>query len=140
MKSRRAATGIICLLIGIACGYAVGNLLCPCYSVDKIAEVYPTETELDKLLDGDTLLYLAVMERCRKVPNYHNLMDISYVMANMYDFTPANYDIYKTIVDTYAAFSCDMDERTKDFALFYLKRGAEKGDIRAQRELKKLSQ
>ena len=67
-------------------------------------------------------------------------MDISYVMANMYDFTPANYDIYKTIVDTYAAFSCDMDERTKDFALFYLKRGAEKGDIRAQRELKKLSQ
>ena len=58
-------------------------------------------------------------------------------MANVYDYIPANYDFYKELKDTFDENNIEMDEETNKLIMFYLRRGAQKGDQRAIRELKK---
>ena len=57
-------------------------------------------------------------------------------MSISYDYPPANYDAYKTIVDVYPKGD-SMDIETKKLCLFFLKRGADRGDKKCLELLEK---
>lgn len=88
---------------------------------------------------GDTIAYQQIVDSI--INDIHssnsNYFCYSLVMANKYDYTPANYDVYQSLIECYALNNTEMDDKTKRMAQNYLERGAEKGDMRAIRLLKK---
>lgn len=58
-------------------------------------------------------------------------------MAICYNYTPANYDAYRTIIAVYPNVD-KMDEETKKLCVFFLKRGADLKDVRCLEVLKQL--
>ena len=82
---------------------------------------------------GDTIAYRQIVDSI--ISDIHssnsNYFCYSLVMANKYDYVPAYYDTYKSLNDCYGKNEVIMDEKTKAIAIYYLRQGANKGDIRA---------
>ena len=127
------------LLLSVSFGYIVGIWVFPCYSTEDMAkDIAMTSSEYNRIIwHRDTISYEAVRKRYQSIPNYHSLSAVSMYMANVYDYVPANYDFYKELKDTFDENNIEMDKETKKLIMFYLRRGAQKGDQRAIEELKK---
>ena len=132
-------TSALILLISVSFGYIVGIGTFPCYSTEELTkDIAMTSSEYSRIVwYRDTIVYETVRKRYLSVPNYHSLSAVSMYMANVYDYIPANYDFYKELKDTFDENNIEMDEETNKLIMFYLRRGAQKGDQRAIRELKK---
>ncbi|MGZ3812348.1 MAG: hypothetical protein ACXVB0_20470 [Mucilaginibacter sp.] len=61
-------------------------------------------------------------------------------MANKYDYPKAYEDVYNSIEESYSPDSATfkMDEKTRTFALHYLKLAAQKNDTSALDKIKEL--
>lgn len=89
--------------------------------------------------EGDTTAYkayLASVIKNKRIPR-SNSFYYSFVMAICYEYTPANYDAYRTIIAVYPNVD-KMDEETKKLCVFFLKRGADLKDVRCLEVLKQL--
>ena len=89
--------------------------------------------------EGDTTAYkayLASVIKNKRIPR-SNSFYYSFVMAICYEYTPANYDAYRTIIAVYPNVN-KMDEETKRLCVFFLKRGADLKDVRCLEVFKHL--
>ena len=90
---------------------------------------------------GDVKSYKFLVDSCRSdKQNFSHYLFYSFIMANKYNYVPANYDVYKALVSAYSPRNGigRIDEKTKSIALFYLMRGAYKGHRPAIDELRRL--
>lgn len=92
--------------------------------------------------DGDTMAYRHFVDSCQSISlrPYSHYLFFSIVMANKYNYVPANYDIYMALHDVflYNKKLGKMDKKTRAMSMFYLKRGAYNGFQSAIVEMKKL--
>lgn len=91
---------------------------------------------------GDIKAYNQIVETVKNDKHfvYPDYLFYSIVMANMYNYVPANFDVYKALTDLFKQNKKlgKMDKETKKLAVFYLERGAYKGSINAIKEMKRL--
>ena len=89
--------------------------------------------------EGDTTAYktyLVSVVKNKRIPRSNSFF-YSFFMAICYNYTPANYDAYRTIIAVYPNVD-KMDEETKKLCVFFLKRGADLKDVRCLEVLKQL--
>lgn len=89
--------------------------------------------------EGDTTAYktyLVSVVKNKRIPRSNSFF-YSFFMAICYNYTPANYDAYRTIMAVYPNAN-KMDEETKKLCVFFLKRGADLKDVRCLEVLKQL--
>lgn len=89
--------------------------------------------------EGDTTAYktyLVSVVKNKHIPRSNSFF-YSFIMAICYNYTPANYDAYRTIMAVYPNAN-KMDEDTKRLCVFFLKRGADYKDVRCLEVLKQL--
>ena len=122
---------IIPFIIGFYIGW--GNI----YSLYNTRIVVPLSAsssfyEKKKIVEkGDTTCYVAVRDSIRKnYPLCGTYFYYSVIMSTVYDYVPANYDAYKAIADAerFLKKAKKGSPITSPIALFFLRRGAEKGD------------
>ena len=61
----------------------------------------------------------------------------SFIMATIYEYVPANFDVYCALRDVCNGLD-SLDADTRYMAMFFLKRGKERGDSRCEKELKQI--
>lgn len=90
-----------------------------------------------KIHDGDTLSYQLVVDSINMLtPEHPNYLGLALIMANEYDYAPANFDVYLCLKNVFKFNDLgEFDERTKALAMDYFHRALEKGDKRAVKEL-----
>lgn len=115
------------------------------YEIHQIIPSQYTATLEDSLKDGiwngDIDAYTKLQGDYRDYPPESFLFWAMY-MANKYDYSYAYEDVFTTIEDIYNVDSAifKMDEKTRTFALGYLKIAAQKGDSNAINRLNAMSQ
>ena len=80
------------------------------------------------LENGDTVSYKNMMSMMKNdsIAQGTTSFYYSFLMATKYNYIPANFDVY-------TAHGLDsLDKNTKHMALFFLRRGADKGDLRCR--------
>lgn len=85
------------------------------------------------LENGDTVSYKYMMSMMKNdsIAQGTTTFYYSFLMATKYNYIPANFDVYTALINT--AHSLDsLDKNTKHMALFFLRRGADKGDLRCR--------
>ena len=90
---------------------------------------------------GDTIAYKHVVDSIKtNYPNCGNYFYYSLVMVLAYDYAPANYDIYTALHDLYSSSNKaeQIDDKTKQLALFFLENGAKKGNKECINKLNEL--
>ena len=100
-----------------------------------------TDTRVKIFEHGDVNSYKFLVDSCRlDKQNFSHYLFYSFIMANTYNYVPANYDVYKALTSAYSPSNGigKIDDKTKSIALFYLMRGAYKGYHPAIDELKRL--
>ena len=134
---------LLTLAVGILIGY-VGFYL---YENHQLAEVNRNKIHLNlqdslimKVWNGDTDAYAKLHGEYRDYPPENFLFWAMY-MANKYDYPYAYEDVFTTMQEAYynidsAIFK--MDDKTRAFALGYLKMAAQKGDTNAVQHLNEL--
>ena len=104
------------------------------YYIDKFME----KEKIAVVEKGDTSAYKtlkASMEADGRIPRSSTFY-YSMIMAIYFDYSPANYDAYKTIQDVYPHRET-MDADTKKLCAFFLKRDADRDDNRCLEIIKK---
>lgn len=100
-------------------------------SIDKHAIIY----------DGDAVEYEKFIDSVRNDPrvayNQSNYIDYSFIMAHRHGYDPANYDIYYALMAVFGEEK--TDSATRQLALYYLNRGAARGDTLCIKELERRS-
>lgn len=91
------------------------------------------------LSKGDTNSYNKLYVTFRD-NNTYSMLFWSMLMANKYDYPKAYEDVYYSIEESYSPDSAifKMDEKTRTFALHYLKLAAQKNDTSALDKIKEL--
>lgn len=91
----------------------------------------------DAILKGDTMAYMTVYSDYWREEKSEDLLYVSLIMANKYNYVGAYYDLYAAFVHSNFGADIDkLDEKTKYFALYFLLKAKEKGDERALNEAK----
>ena len=62
----------------------------------------------------------------------------AFLMAIQYEYTPANYDAYQALIKPYGEITA-LDKNTQQLAMFFLHRGANKGNRECMQALHKLT-
>lgn len=89
-----------------------------------------------QVLNGNVKYYEALKDSFNKTPYPEEFLFYSIVMANRFDYVPANYDVYRGLIDSYSKNKLGhMDDETRKLAMSFLEYGAKKGDKRAIIEL-----
>jgi len=99
------------------------------------------DIRVDIFKHGDVHSYKFLVDSCRlDKQNFSHYLFYSFIMANTYNYVPANYDVYRALTSAYSpSYGIGkIDDKTKSIALFYLKRGAYKGYRPAIDELRRL--
>lgn len=88
---------------------------------------------------GDTVAYKILVDSMRtdKRLSKGSYFYYSFIMATIYEYVPANFDVYCALRDVYNGLD-SLDADTKYMAMFFLKRGKERGDSRCEKELKQI--
>ena len=126
---------------GIISGDYIYNVIKPEGNIRMTHPIYVISTDplkSDILMYGDTAAYIQLKgEFSQKRP--YDIFYYALIMANKYNYHKACYDVYKSLVSIYALNPAlgEMDSVSISIANEYLRRGAQKGDQRAIRELKK---
>lgn len=107
--------------------------------------LYPTDMcshiEKEAVLEhGDINAYHFIVDSIRNdgFSPKGNCLGYALIMAAAFDYTPANYDAYISLRDTFGDIN-KMDDDTKDIALFFLKKGAKGNDVKCLKRLKELN-
>lgn len=130
---------MLCVIAGIICGYAFMSYYRNCSSEPSERFYIASPEELSIARYGNIKVYNKIRDSIRKYnPECPDYIQIAYKLANTYNYTPANYDIYLGLKEMFELNGIDMDMRTDSMAKFFLMRGAERGDKRAIEELTKL--
>lgn len=113
------------------------------YFQKKLKKEFLPKIDTNKIVyKGDVSTYKALLDSVRNDPRvaYGNssFIDYSLIMAHYYDYAPANYDVYTALVSVFGKE--DTDSNTMKMALFYLERGARKGDIPCIDKLKEINE
>ena len=130
-------------------GFCIGKLLGGCIYNTLMIDPYHIQThpifeistdplKSDILMYGDTTAYIQLKSEFSKKRPY-DIFYYALIMANKYNYHKACYDVYKSLVSIYALNPAlgEMDSVSISIANEYLRRGAQKGDQRAIRELRK---
>lgn len=114
------------------------NLAKPCVDEDSYVSLYLRKERMAIMEQGDTLAYKVYMDSVRHDSHLSrsNTFLYSLKLATYYDYAPANYDAYETIMKVYPGVD-SMDVETRKLCLFLLKRGADRGEKRCLQELKR---
>jgi hypothetical protein len=140
---KKALFFLLTLAVGILIGY-VGHLHYENHHVKEINRsrlaLTPEDSLKAKVWNGDTEAYAKLQGAYRDYPPQHFLFWAMY-MANKYDYAYAYEDVFRTMQESYyntdsAVFK--MDNKTRQFALGYLKTAAQKGDTSAVNLLNEL--
>ncbi|MDE5986305.1 MAG: hypothetical protein K2H16_03365 [Prevotella sp.] len=92
-----------------------------------------------QVLNGKEAYYKALKDSFGKSPYPEGFLFYSVVMANRFDYVPANFDVYKGLVDAYSKNHLgQLDDETRKLAVSFLEYGAKHGDKKAIIELQKL--
>lgn len=84
---------------------------------------------------GDTSAYKSLYVDYSLNEKSEDLFFVSFIMANKYDNAHAYFDLYENIVHSYLGLDLEtLDKNTKCFALYFLLKAKEKGDVRALSE------
>lgn len=104
------------------------------YSTWSSSSFYEKKAIVNK---GDTACYKHVVDSIRSHSQFGYYFYYSFVMAMKYDYTPANYDVYMSLADTYRKENevGEMDDGIKELGVYFLRRGAVRGDQRCARLL-----
>lgn len=84
---------------------------------------------------GDTMSYVQLKERFKKTTYPYELLYYSIVMANKYDYVPANCDVYTCVQQLVAKAHLEFNERTWMFVSPFLEKGAKAGDNKCKEVL-----
>lgn len=95
----------------------------------EIAYVGVDVIKKNVLLNGSINDYCNLKKIFDKTVNPEEILYYSLIMANKYNYVPANYDVYKVLTDFFARNNLgELDPETKQFAESYLEYGAKNGD------------
>lgn len=84
------------------------------------------------LLNGSINDYCNLKKIFDKTVNPEEILYYSLIMANKFNYVPANYDVYKVLTDFFARNNLgELDDETKRLAVSYLEYGANMGDSAA---------
>lgn len=101
------------------------------FSLNQPSKPYQELKEL-ALTNGDTIAYHEMSIAYMDSPNDDRFLYTALIMANKHDYHLAYEDVYYVLTDYYHkkefAELEDLDEKTREMALDYLKAGAEKGN------------
>lgn len=132
-------------LIGLAFTYGVGSYIRYSRDVDKMqSTVCPSVEsnfcyyrERSILSSGDIENYHLVKDSIvhDSMSKYPTYFFFSIVMADVYNYSEACYDVYKAINDTYSIGEISMDEESRKLMLHYLRKGERLGDAQCKKEL-----
>lgn len=88
---------------------------------------------------GDTNAYKSILENYQSYYQHDpsKIFYYSFIMATKYHYVPANYDTYKSLISNYGTLD-SLDKDTKHLALFFLRRGINRGDILCKIEYHRL--
>jgi hypothetical protein len=146
MKKYQRIRMLFCFLCGIISvaiieiGIGFINFYKNIHQYDQVKHISEIRERIIK--DGDTMAYRHFVDSCQSTSlrPYSHYLFFSIVMANKYNYVPANYDIYVALNDVflYNKKLGKMDKKTKALSIFYLKRGAYRGYQPAIIEMKKL--
>lgn len=93
-----------------------------------------------QVLNGNVKYYKVLKDLFNKNPYSGEFVFYSIMMANRFDYVPANYDVYKGMIDAYSNNHLGhIDNETYKLALSFLEYGAKRGDKKAIVELQKLN-
>lgn len=130
----------LCLLVMLIVGFFYhSDNLKPSIIKDYPINMFMYKERLAIKNEGDTTAYKLYIDSIYK--NKHVALSNSFIyslrMAIIHNYTPANYDAYRTISVVYPR-NMQMDSETKRLSIFLLKRGADRGDKRCLLEIKKM--
>lgn len=125
----------------IMSGYFLSDNAVNSYYENKLDYV-SSQAEVDKdaiIKRGDVIAYNAFIDSVRNDPrvayNQSNYIDYSIIMAHRHGYDPANYDIYYALMAVFGEEK--TDSATRQLALYYLNRGATRGDSLCRKELER---
>lgn len=109
----------------------------PCSSENVINDVLEIKKQV---LNGNVKYYKILKDLFNKNPYSGEFIFYSIMMANRFDYVPANYDVYRGMIDAYSNNHLGhIDTETYKLALSFLEYGAKRGDKKAIVELQKLN-
>lgn len=131
---------LLILLFGLFVGYFGSGLVIGEKKADLRNRYWPDRWgHWDILFYADSAKYNAIVDTIRKrMPNHPDYLFYSLYLANNRGYVPANYNVYKGIMDLYDLNGIELDKRSRDLALTYLERGAKLGHEKAIKELERI--
>lgn len=142
---RNSKTVIVTFLSGMLSG-ALMCLLMVSRNVDNVQEsgntnvrTYNVNTLKNGTLNGDVDDYILLKKSFATSGFPEEILYYSLIMANKYNYVPANYDVYKSLSDFFVKQDLGtIDNETYKFILSYLYYGCQKGDSASCKDLIKL--
>ncbi len=139
-------TGIIVLLIITSCLFfsicalILGNIIGSYrygYEDRQIDKTVTTKL----MVHGDINSYKELKAEYDTLAHPQEFLYYSIVMALEHDYAPAYYDAYHAMTSIFTENPTlgKIDDKTKAEAMYFLRLGAQKGDKRAQQELKRIN-
>ena len=90
------------------------------------------------LTKGEPVAYDELMIACLSEDYFEEYLGYSFYMAHRYNYPPAYWGVYTCLIVSSESYGNKIDERTKEMALSYLKRGADLKDYNSLRILSSL--
>ena len=140
---KKIMTGFVVLLIIASCLFfsicalILGNNI---GSYRYRYEAYSTLTA-KLIIYGDINSYKEMKAEYDTMAHPQEFLYYSIVMALEHDYAPAYYDAYHALTSIFTDNPTlgKIDDKTKEEAMYFLRLGAQKGDKRAQQELKRIN-
>lgn len=134
-KVIRYLTPLLFLLLG----YFVSDEAVDFYYENKMKTHISSINKDAIIYDGNAVEYEKFIDSVRNDPrvayNQSNYIDYSLIMAHRHGYDPANYDIYYALMAVFGEEK--TDSATRQLALYYLNRGAARGDSLCRKELER---
>jgi hypothetical protein len=124
---------IIIFAVSIIVGFGASSLYVPKH-IQKIGtneHILPGNRQKGLVLkEGNVECYNKLLDSIKNDTNTvaNNYFYYAFVMANKYNYAPANYHVYQSLISIYNKDTTKMDADTRKWASFYLSRGAKMGD------------
>ncbi|MDR0196153.1 MAG: hypothetical protein LBI73_13615 [Myroides sp.] len=121
-------------------------LVCILFTISCIRKDYPMQSISNNsfnhykelaLMKGDTTAYYQLSLDYMDSP-YDGFLYTALIMANKYNYHIAYYDVYDILTQKYGLQ--ELDEKTKELAIDYLRKGAQKGNKNCIEQLLLLNQ
>lgn len=99
--------------------------------VTSMNNTRPIEELRQLVLKGDTAAYKELGYADIESGHHEEKLIYAIFMANRYNYPPAYFDVYCYLADISESYGRTMDEKTREMAIRYLKKGVELKDCSA---------